>query len=420
MDIHKKIINNDYVFSVLTRIYLILAGVIISSLQVRFLGKDLNGELAYINSSTNILNTVFVCGIHQSYVYYRRQRGDKFRDYYMGSVTILFGIYIAISVMLQLIIRPDFDIAVIVLTVPILFYIKIVRYVTLVEYPKTKNEVEIIMNTSKILFLAVVFFFVKATHIWILVLLLFQELLSLVLYLRKLGVRMIIDKDSLRLLWMLLSFGVFPMLSLLLTTLNYRIDVVMLKTAVTYASVSIYTIGVQIGEQCWAIPDAIRDILMSKLTNGKTAAEVCKVIRFSNSIMLMAQIAMIALGNLMIRILYGEGYSESYNILLMIMLSSYGMIYTKMISTYNVAEGKQKINLLYMIFTAGSNIVINFLLIPRLGIYGAGIASVISYNLGGILQIRYFSRLTGTRLSDMLFIGKNDIAELKKILGKNK
>lgn len=418
MELHKKIINNDYVFSVLTRIYLILAGVVISSLQVRFLGKDLNGELAYINSSTNILNTIFVCGIHQSYVYYRRQRGEKFRDYYMGSVTILFGIYIAISVLIQLIARPDFDTAVIVLTIPILFYIKIVRYVTLVEYPKTKNEVEIIRNTAKIIFLAAIFFWVKATPIWILVLLLFQELLSLVLYLKKLGVKMIIDKDSMHLLWLLISFGIFPMLSLLLTTLNYRIDVVMLKSAVTYASVSIYTIGVQIGEECWAIPDAIRDILMSKLTNGKTAKEVCKVIRYSNSIMLLAQLAMVALGSLAIQILYGKGYSESYNILLMIMLSSYGMIYTKMISTYNVAEGKQKINLLYMIFTAGSNIIINFLLIPKLGIYGAGVASVISYNLGGILQIRYFCRLTDSKFSDMLFIRKKDITELKQVLGK--
>lgn len=418
MELHKKIINNDYVFSVLTRIYLILAGVVISSLQVRFLGKDLNGELAYINSATNILNTVFVCGIHQSYVYYRRQRGENFRDYYMGSVTILFGIYIAISVLIQLIVRPGFDHAVIVLTIPILFYIKIVRYVTLVEYPKTKNEVEIIRNTAKIIFLAAIFFWVKATPIWILVLLLFQEILSLILYLKKLGVKMIIDKDSLHLLWLLISFGVFPMLSLLLTTLNYRIDVVMLKSAVSYGMVSIYTIGVQIGEECWAIPDAIRDILMSKLTNGKTATEVCKVIRYSNSIMLLAQIAMVALGNLAIQILYGKGYSESYNILLMIMLSSYGMIYTKMISTYNVAEGKQKINLLYMIFTAGSNIIINFLLIPKMKIYGAGVASVISYNLGGLLQIRYFCRLTGSKFSDMLFIRKKDIAELKQVLGK--
>lgn len=418
MELHKKIINNDYVFSVLTRIYLIFTGIVISSLQVRFLGKDLNGELAYINSATNILNTVFVCGIHQSYVYYRRQRGENFRDYYMGSVTILFGIYIAVSVLFQLIVRPEFDQAVIVLTIPILFYIKIVRYVTLVEYPKTKNEVEIIRNTAKIAFIAAIFFGVKATPIWILVLLLFQEILSLILYIKKLGIKMIIDKDSLHLLWLLISFGVFPMLSLLLTTLNYRIDVVMLKSAVSYGMVSIYTIGVQIGEECWAIPDAIRDILMSKLTNGKTATEVCKVIRYSNSIMLLAQLAMVALGNLAIQILYGKGYSESYNILLMIMLSSYGMVYTKMISTYNVAEGKQKINLLYMIFTAGSNIIINFLLIPKMKIYGAGVASVISYNLGGLLQIRYFCRLTGSKFSDMLFIKKKDIAELKRVLIK--
>ena len=128
------------------------------------------------------------------------------------------------------------------------------------------------------IFTLFLFLFIPVHQAWIVVILSFEEVLSLTLYLFKINLKPVIDRNSFKMLGKLLAFGIFPMFNLLLNTLNYKVDVVMLKHQTEYAVVSMYGVGVALAEKCWAIPDAIRDILLSKLANGKTAKEVSKVI----------------------------------------------------------------------------------------------------------------------------------------------
>lgn len=412
----KKLTNNNYIFSVITKISLILMSIVISSLQIRFLGKDLDGELKYITSNTTILNTIFVFGIHQAYAYFRKREIETFKSYYLGATIVLFLFYLLVSGGFVLVVRPTFDTVVIVLTIPILFLIKIVRYIVLIEAPKTKNSVEIVTSVAKTLFLLIAFLFFNSSVIWIIILLLFEEITALVMYLIHLKIKPVINKETFKVLAKVMGFGVFPMINLLLNTLNYRVDVLMIKGFDDdFSRVSIYSTGVALAEQCWTIPDAIRDILVSKLANGKKKDEVCKIIRFSNTFTIIAQIGLIALGMVVIIILYGPQYKESYYIMCIAMFGSYGMIYTKMISAYNVVEGRQKINSLFMFIVVVGNIVANAILIPYIGIYGAAIASVISYNIGGIVLSVYFCKVSGLKFKNMILIGKEDIESLKQL-----
>ena len=195
------------------------------------------------------------------------------------------------------------------------------------------------------------FLFIPVHQAWIVVILLFEEVLSLTLYLFKINLKPVIDRNSFMMLGKLLAFGIFPMFNLLLNTLNYKVDVVMLKHQTEYAVVS----------------------------------------------------------------MYGKAYEESYAILIIMLLSSYGMIYTKMITTFNVVEGKQKINLCFMIVTVIANIVANYLWIPKMGMYGAAWASVISYNLCGLFFAIFFIKRTNISVRDILIINRNDIHELRKL-----
>ena len=413
----KKTTNNNYIFSVITKISLILMSVVISALQIRFLGKDLNGRLSVITSNTTIWNTIFVFGIHQAYAYFRKREEESFKAHYLGATIVLFLIYFIASCSIMLVIKPDFNRAVVVLTIPILFLIKVVRYITLIEAPKTKNKVELITAVCKMCFLFLVFFFFEASKMWIVVLLLFEELTALIMYLVRLKIKPIINKQTFIVLKKVLVFGFFPMINLLLNTLNYRVDVIMLEDMIysedVYEKISIYSTGIALAEQCWNIPEAIRDILVSRLANGEKKDEVCKIIRFSNTFTLLAQIGLLALGMFVIIILYGPQYKESYYIMCLAMFGSYGMIYTKMISAYNVVEGRQKVNSLFMFIVVLLNVIINAILIPIMGIYGAVIASIISYNIGGIMLSIYFCRVSNSKFRNMLFLNKEDFQVIK-------
>ncbi|NLD83632.1 MAG: hypothetical protein GX637_05640, partial [Clostridiales bacterium] len=64
------------------------------------------------------------------------------------------------------------------------------------------------------------------------------------------------------------------------------------------------------------------------------------------------------------------------------------------------------------------NVAANLALIPSMGIYGAGIASVISYAVCSILFIVYFCRETKISFGFLLLINRADFQLLKKKLHK--
>ena len=89
-----------------------------------------------------------------------------------------------------------------------------------------------------------------------------------------------------------------------------------------------------------------------------------------------------------------------------------------MIAAYNIVQGKQKENFLYLIISVICNIVANIVFIPLLGNIGAAIASIFSYGISALLFTTHFIKETGSKMTDMLTINKNDISMIKERLAK--
>jgi O-antigen/teichoic acid export membrane protein len=153
--------------------------------------------------------------------------------------------------------------------------------------------------------------------------------------------------------------------------------------------------------------------MTSKLTKGKDVNEVSYVIRICNTACLCVIVGLVLLGQPFINIVFGKEYSGAYHITLILLIGVFFMIYYKMIASYNITIGKQKINTLFLGLSVVANVLANLVLIPVCGIYGAAISSVISYALCSILFIVYFCKNCEVRLTDILFINKQDLGKLK-------
>ena len=211
------------------------------------------------------------------------------------------------------------------------------------------------------------------------------------------------------------KYGFFPMIALLLTTLNYRVDVIMLRAApeITYAQIGVYSVGVSLAEKVFMIPNAVKEILLSKLANGKDRNEVSKTIRMCWPICLLSTIGIIILGKPFINLFYGEAYNNAYSTTIICVFGTVFMIFFKMISTYNVVKGKQKINLLLLFVADAINIVLNAILIPKYGTNGAAVASDISYFICAILFVIYFCKTESLTLKEIMVLQKSDLKFLK-------
>ena len=127
-------------------------------------------------------------------------------------------------------------------------------------------------------------------------------------------------------------------------------------------------------------------------------------------------VGLIALGQPFIRLLYGGEYSGAYQVLIILLLGIIGMVFYKMVYSYNVINRHKTANLVMLGAAALSNIAVNAVLIPLCGITGAAIASTVSYVICGICFLLFFCRKTGTPLFRMLICRREDFQQLKKII----
>ncbi|MBP5416488.1 MAG: polysaccharide biosynthesis C-terminal domain-containing protein [Clostridiales bacterium] len=414
-----RAVKNPYVFSIISKVMIVLLGFAYTVCQSRFLGKALKGDVAYIDSVTKVTFVVLGLGIHQAYPYFKKKTGKNVAPFFLRLTLLLTLIYLAFAVGLSVFFREDIQMVAIFMLTPCLVYNRIVSYINMVETPNKKNLTELIVNFFEVIAVVILWAFVPASIGWGIFLLLFKDLLLGLIYSLHLRKQFVAPahftlKESAE----IIKFGIFPMLALLMTTLNYRVDIIMLKQFVTSAEVGVYSVGVMLAERVWMIPDALKEVMVSNLTKGKDHREVSFVIRVCNTVCIFVVAGIVALGQPFINLFFGEEYSQAYIVTIIILIGVVFMIYYKMVGSYNIVHGKQKENLLYLTIAVITNVIANLILIPQMGNNGAAVASIISYAVAAFLYTWHFSKGTGTRVRDMLLVNKEDIARVKSKIGK--
>ena len=416
-----RIIKNPYVFSVISKVTIVLLGFAYTVCQSRYLGASLKGDVAYIDSVTKVTFVVLGLGIHQAYPYFKKKTGENVAPIFLRLTLFITLLYLVIAVGLSIAFHSDIKLVAIFMLTPCLVYNRVVSYINMVETPNKKNMTELIANFFEVIAVIILWIAFPATIGWGIFLLLFKDLLLGSIYSFRLRKQFIAPVHfSLKGCWEIIKFGIFPMLALLMTTLNYRVDVIMLKQFVSSADVGIYSVGVMLAERVWLIPDALKEVMISNLTKGKDYREVSFIIRVSNTVCIFVVLGIIALGQPFINIFFGQEYSQAYTVTVIILVGVVFMIYYKMIGSYNIVHGKQKENLIYLCISVATNIVVNLILIPIMGNNGAAVASILSYGMAAFLYTSHFARETGIKMTEMLIINKEDVARIKEIMKRRK
>lgn len=415
------IFKNPYVFSVISKITLVVLGFLYTVLMSRYLGASLKGDVAYITSVTSITCIIFGCGVHQAYPYFKKKTGADVAPIFMRLAVEMLAVYLILAVALTLLLRADVSLGCILMLTPIFVYNRIVSYICMVENPNRKNLVDLIAAFLEVVFIVVLWLLVKPTLLIGAMIYLFKDIfLSCVYTWRMRNALKTHVKSSLSVMFEILKFGIFPMLVLLMSTLNYRVDVIMLKASVSSADVGIYSVGVMLAERVWLIPDALKEVMISNLVKGKGPEEVSFVVRVCNTSCILLVLGIVALGRPFINLFFGAEYAGAYPITVVILVGVVFMVYYKMIAAYNIVHGKQKENFIYLIVSVISNIAANLVLIPLFGCIGAALASIISYSVSAFLFTHRFIRETGTRMSDMLVINREDFVRIRQKLRNNR
>jgi O-antigen/teichoic acid export membrane protein len=203
-------------------------------------------------------------------------------------------------------------------------------------------------------------------------------------------------------------------LSGLAIALYMRIDQIMIKEMLGEREVGIYTAAVRLSEAWYFIPLIIANSLFPAIANAKKISNKLYYTRLQRLYTLMLWSAIIVavmmtfLSSRVITSLYGQAYSEAGGVL-MIHIWAGIFVYLGVASgSWFLAENLQKYSSINTLIGAITNVILNLILIPIWGIYGAATATVVSYSIAAYFMNGVFqaTRENFFRLSKAFAIHK--------------
>ncbi|MGB3404268.1 MAG: flippase [Microcoleaceae cyanobacterium] len=181
--------------------------------------------------------------------------------------------------------------------------------------------------------------------------------------------------------------------------LYYQVDVIMLKAISTDVDAGFYNAAYRILEMFFALPRVVFQVIFTRFAKyhanepERLPEQVYKGTRLLVMVVLPAIIVSICLKSLIITKLYGSEYTASIPALAILLPSISISMLGNLSQRFLQATGQEKSLPKLLLLTALVNVGINLLLIPRFGIVGAAIATLISEVVLCLLGVWQMSRV---------------------------
>ncbi len=244
--------------------------------------------------------------------------------------------------------------------------------------------------------------FVQASLIWFALVLIIDSLVLAV------GLSWIYVKQNFKLLTWHFQFALakkllkysWPLIMAgLVISIYMKIDQVMIKEMLDSEAVGNYAAAVKLSEAWYFVPMAITSSLFPAIINAKKVSEEFYYDRLQKLYDLMVWLAiaialpMTFLSDSVVNLLYGSAYDKAGNVLII-------HIWAGVFVFLGVANGKWLLNenlQIYSVINAAIggfiNVVLNYFLIKKYGIYGAAISTIISYAFAAYLCLLIFEKM---------------------------
>jgi O-antigen/teichoic acid export membrane protein len=393
----------------MTKVIHIFFGIFNTVFINRYLGPALKGEYAYLLNIVNLLVLVLNLGIYQAYPFFKRKNIEEAKQKFINISMFQFCVYIVLAVILSLVMKSGNSIIILTL-VPVMVLSRQLNFIVLIENINLRNFIAICNEVFYTSVLLIIFFFAPKNYMYIISLLYAKDIITILTILFSFKSRVSFKYLDFSLLRDTVKFGLYPMLTMLLITMNYQVDVLILKWFVSFEQIGYYTVGVGLADKTWLIPDAFKEVLLGKTARKDSIEEILLSIKISLYVCLASLVFITVMGREIIVLLYGNEYVEAYRVTVTIFAGIIPMLFFKLINTLFLAKGKQKFSFNVLLIAVVTNVIANFILIPYMGITGAALASVLSYSICGFVFLYIFIKENSIKVSSVFLIRKSEIS----------
>ena len=174
----------------------------------------------------------------------------------------------------------------------------------------------------------------------------------------------------------------------------------------------------------WYVTNAANTVLFPEISsrNNEDGRLIHKTLKYILAANVIIAIGLVVGGRFFVWALYGEKFLRAYVVFLILLPGLFGDIISRTIGSWLKGTGRPMLLSYVSASSLSVNVVLNCILIPYWGIYGAAFASAISYSCRAIILLFAFCRQTDSSFKSIFVIRRKDMKELtmhiKSILPK--
>ncbi len=421
-------------FAVLkSRVAVILCGILSGIITARYLGPAGNGVVATLIVYPDLIMVVGSLGLRQAAAYFVGQK--KYDDNHVFSAVLSVWLFTSLLSMilcfllLKFVTKGNYSYSLIFLAIIPIPFALFNNYSSGFFLGKNKikefNTVNWVPNVVKLILYILLIILVPLNVYGALIgialgyvflsFFVWKKIRELVVI--KWAVHWDIIKNMLRL-------GLVYAFSLLLISLNYKIDVMFLERLSTSSEVGIYTKGVSIVEYLWEVPTLLSTIIFARSASSTDpkafSYKVAHLLRICFVIIALMSIVFYFLSEFIMVNMYGTAFLGSATVQKILLPGILLLAIFKILNMDLAGKGKPWYAVIAMLPALIINVILNYLWDAKYGANGSAMASTISYSVSGIIFLIMYSRFVEIPLNQMLRFSYSDFDFLKSIVNKFK
>lgn len=406
-----------YIIALIKKVLVILCGLVSASIAARYLGPELRGDYGVIIAWSSIWVVIFNFGLNYTYQSIAKKSKQEERQSLIVSFVIFGGVAAGSLIIMGFIIGLILGTSSLVFLSTVVGVFSLLRmhilFIALIEHFKTAAVISIVQSSIEVVLLFVVFNFFSPSVLNVCVIFIVKEFVGIVSGL------------------LILRPNVFSA-KVKLLSINFRsikvqyfftlINIVILKmTLIIFslamdggASVGILAIAILISEYFWIISDISKDVLTKISVDTGDPNVIAKSLRITLFLCLCAFAVYLIFGKFFIHVLFGDEYIESYAQSLILILGTVSLVSYKLISVWNISEGKLASNNKFTFWVTMCCIPIMFSLAHIVGVWGVVWSATFLYCIIGLFAGIEFSKSYSIPIKDIFVVRVSDLRELKR------
>ena len=418
----------------LAQVVIMATGLVCGVIMARFLGPEGKGAYELVFLPANLIVNVMLCGITVAPIYYIGKKEYERSSILANGLTIALAVstmgillflccFRAIYPLFFKEIKPYFFF-IALLAIPTGIVTLYLRYFLMsINQVNKFNAVLVLRGLTTVFFIILFIGILKLPVLYAILAVCFSELISLagafLLVKQCSKIRLRIDKI---ICGKLLSYGMKSHAGQILDMICYRADVWMIAYFMDIRAVGFYSIAL-ISQKLVTIPDSVGINLFRKLSNSnfddsRTTSKI--VVRNLLFVVFFLVLFFLIFGKRVILFLYGDTFLPSVVPFLILLPTVLLFTISKNLKAFLSGHGRPELASYASIFSFGTNVCLNYFLIPRWGINGAAFASSASVFVYASIILCFYLKISGNSIWETLIINKSDVEHYRNLFTRIK